>query len=101
MVMTGAGEKGGGTAILQVNDVHNAEVSALLKRYGVSVSASMAQLGAIKVDLPVKAVEALAANRATNYLSPDVTLASFGHVTATTGTAQLRNAPRLSAGRFG
>src|SRR6267142_2592717 len=100
-LMKSAGPNGRVTAILQVNDVHNTEVSALLKRYGVSVSESMAQLGAIKVDLPVKAIEALAANNATNYLSPDVTLESFGHVTATTGTDQIRNAPGLLAGLLG
>src|SRR5207253_129252 len=87
------GPNGHVTAILQVDDVHNAKVSALLKRYGVNVDERMAQLGAIKVELPAKAIEELASRNFTNYLSPDVKLESFGQVTATTGTDQVRNAP--------
>jgi serine protease AprX len=85
-----AGPNGRVSAILQVDNVHSAEVSSLLKRYGVNVDSSMAQLGAMKVELPAKAIEALAKSRAANYISPDVKLESFGHVTATTGTDQIR-----------
>src|SRR5262249_54520128 len=60
------------TAILQVDDIHNGEILALLKRYGANVDARMAQLGAIRVALPAKAIEALARSDGTNYISPDV-----------------------------
>ena len=63
-LMESVGPNGRVTAILQVDDVHSAEVSALLKRYGVNVDARMAQLGAMKVELPAKAIEALAKSRA-------------------------------------
>src|SRR5205085_1429389 len=39
--------------ILQTDDVRNRELAALFARYGVEVNARMAQLGALKVDVPV------------------------------------------------
>src|SRR5207302_9417847 len=53
---------------------------------------SMASVGAMKVDLPVKAIDALMKSGSMNYISPDVKMESFGHVTATTGTDQIRTA---------
>jgi len=44
----------------------------------------------MKVDLPVKAVDALMKSGSMNYISPDVKMESFGHITATTGTDQIR-----------
>src|SRR6266436_7508351 len=90
-LMESAGPNGRVSAILQVDNVHSAEVSSLLKRYGVNVDSRMAKLGAMKVELPVNAIEALAKSRAANYISPNVKLESFGHVTATTGTDQIRS----------
>jgi hypothetical protein len=58
-LMKSAGPKGRVTAILQVSDVNNPQVRSLLARHGVLVGDSMASLGAMKVELPVKAVEAL------------------------------------------
>jgi hypothetical protein len=89
-LMESAGPNGRVSAILQVDNIHSAEISSLLKRYGVSVDSRMAQLGAMKVELPANAIEALAKSHAANYISPDVKLESFGHVTATTGTDQIR-----------
>src|SRR6266404_5714435 len=89
-LMESAGPNGRVSAILQVDNVHSAEVSSLLKRYGVNVDSRMAQLGAMKVELPVNAIEALAKSRAANYISPDVKLEAFGHVTVTTGTDLIR-----------
>src|SRR5258708_26807255 len=61
----------------------------------------MAQLGAIKVELPARVIEELAKRNSVNYISPDVKLESFGHVTATTGTDLVRNTPSLLAGLLG
>jgi hypothetical protein len=74
---------------------NNPQVRSLLARHGVLVGDSMAKLGAMKVELPVKAVEALAKSDAMNYISPDRQMESFGHVTSTTGADQVRNAPGL------
>ncbi|HEY0348276.1 MAG TPA: S8 family serine peptidase, partial [Pyrinomonadaceae bacterium] len=89
-LMKSAGRNGHVTAILQVNDVNNKEVRALLAQNGVLVGDRMSELGAMKVDLPVKAVDALMKSGSMNYISPDVKMESFGHVTATTGTDQIR-----------
>ncbi|PYS82467.1 MAG: hypothetical protein DMF70_07960, partial [Acidobacteria bacterium] len=100
-LMNSVGPNGRVATILQVDDVHSGEVSALLKRYGVSVDARMAQFGAIKVELPARAIEELAKRNSVNYISPDVKLESFGHVTATTGTDLVRNTPSLLSGLLG
>src|SRR5205085_12543341 len=97
----GVGPNGGVTAILQLDYVNNPEVGALLKRYGGNVDTRMAQLGAIRIELPAKAIAPLAKITGANYISPDVNLDSFGHVTVTTGTTQVRNAPGLIAGLLG
>lgn len=90
-LMQSASAGGTVTAILQVSDTRSSELRSLLKRHGVIVNERMAELGALKVQLPVKAIEELAASGLTNYVSPDVTLESFGHVTSTTGTDLVRS----------
>src|SRR5437016_8411460 len=92
-LMQSAGKNERVKAIIQVDDVHSREVSALLTRYGVLMGDSMAKLGAIKVDLPVAAIEALARSNSMNYISPDAKIVNldFGHVVKTTGTDQVRN----------
>jgi len=86
-----AGADGRVSAILQVDDVRSGQLRSLLKRHGVEISERMPQLSTMKVEIPVSAVEELAASGLTNYISPDVTLLSFGHVTATTGTDLIRS----------
>src|SRR5215831_4428458 len=88
-------------AILQVSDVNNKEVRALLAQNGVLLSDAMPKLGAMKVDLPVKAVDGLMKSGLMNYISPDRRMESFGHVTATTGADQVRNSPGLLGGLLG
>jgi hypothetical protein len=94
-LMKSAGPNGRVTAILQVNDVDNPQVRSLLARHGVLVGNSMAMLGAMKVELPVKAIEALAKSDAMNYISPDRQMESFGHVTSTTGADQVPKRSRF------
>mgnify|MGYP003694196281 CR=1 FL=1 len=100
-LMKSAGPNGRVTAILQVNDVNSSQLRSLLARHGVLVGDSMAKLGAMKVELPIKAVEALAKSDAMNYISPDRQMESFGHVTSTTGADQVRNAPGLISSLLG
>src|ERR1041385_5161191 len=89
-MIDGVGPNGRINAIVQVDDVHNAQVLAFLKRYGANIDGRMAQLGAMKVELPAKAIASLAKIDGANFISPDVKLESFGHVTATTGTDLIR-----------
>ncbi|HWL74054.1 MAG TPA: S8 family serine peptidase, partial [Burkholderiaceae bacterium] len=100
-LMASAGPHGQVAAIVQVSDVNSRQVRALLTRYGVTVGDRMPKLGAMKVDLPAEAIDALMKSNSMNYISPDVKVESLGHVTATTGTDQVRNAPGLLAGLLG
>ena len=45
-------------AILQVSDVNSREVCRMLARNGILLGDSMASLGAVKVDLPARVIEA-------------------------------------------
>jgi serine protease AprX len=96
-----AGPNGRVSAILQVSDVNSREVRSLLARNGVIISDSMAKLGAMKVDLPAHVIETLMQNGSMNFISPDVKIESSGHVTATTGADQIRNAPGLLGSLLG
>lgn len=100
-LMQSAGPNGRVTAILQVDDVRNPQIASLLKQQGVVITDAMAQLGTLKVQLSPKAIEALAKSGSTNYISPDVKMESFGHVTSTTGADQVRNAPGLIGSLLG
>ncbi|HMF56398.1 MAG TPA: hypothetical protein VK619_08650, partial [Pyrinomonadaceae bacterium] len=82
--------------IMQVNDVRSAELLATLKRDGVLVNNSLAQLGTLKLSVPARAIEGLASSGLANYLSPDRQLESFGHITATTGTDLVRSQQGVS-----
>ncbi|HEV8139680.1 MAG TPA: S8 family serine peptidase, partial [Pyrinomonadaceae bacterium] len=96
-----AGSNGRVSAILQVSDVNSPEVRTLLARNGVLIGDTMATFGAMKVDLPAQVVETLMQNESMNFISPDVKIESFGHVTATTGADQIRNAPGLISSLLG
>src|SRR5262249_44154894 len=100
-LMQSAGPAGRVSAILQVSDVNDQEVRALLARHGVQVNDSMANLGAMNVELPVQAIDALMKSRSMNYISLDRQMQSFGHVTAATGADQIRNAPSLLSSLLG
>ncbi|HYY41902.1 MAG TPA: S8 family serine peptidase, partial [Pyrinomonadaceae bacterium] len=79
--------------ILQTDDVRNEELHTLLVRNGVTVSERLGQLGAMKVEVPAKAIEELAASGLTRHLSPDRSISMLGHVTATTGADLVRTPP--------
>jgi subtilisin family serine protease len=76
--------------ILQVDDVKSGRLNDLFKRYGVEVNAQMPRLGALVVEVPVKALEELAARSEIHHLSADREVRSFGHVSATTGADLVR-----------
>ncbi len=85
------------SVILQVDDIKNAQLNDLFKRYGIEVNARMAQLGALKVEVPVKALQELAARSDVHHLSGDNEIRAFGHVTATTGADLVRQQTTSSA----
>ena len=79
--------------ILQADDLNNPQLDSILRRHGVETGSRMAQLGALRVELPAAALRELAASGAAQYLSPDRAVRSLGHVTATTGTDLVRTQP--------
>jgi serine protease AprX len=93
MMTSASAGNGRVSVILQVADVDSPELTALFKRYGITISERMAGLNAVKVEATPKAIEELAANNLTNYMSPDRETVSFGHVTATTGADLVRTPP--------
>ena len=78
------------SVILQADDIRSGKFNALLKRHGVRVHERLQQLGALEVELPVSAVETLAASKQTSYLSLDREIHSLGHVEKTTGAEDMR-----------
>jgi subtilisin family serine protease len=77
--------------ILQSADVRDEHLGSFLKRNGVLISSEMAEVGAMKVQIPVKAIEKLAHSGMADFMSPNVELKTLGHVTATTGTDLVRS----------
>jgi subtilisin family serine protease len=88
--LRGSAAKGRVNVILQVDDVRSANLNDLFARYGVKVTARMARLGTVKAEMPVKALEELAASREVRHMSSDRQVKALGHVTATTGADAVR-----------
>lgn len=86
------------SAILQVEDLQSAELRSLLERHGVQVAQKMSNLDVMAVELPVAAVEELAASDLVSHLSLDRDIESFGHVTKATGgdAARSLGAPTIT-----
>src|SRR5215813_1097461 len=76
--------------ILQTSDVRDPQLRAFLKQNDISVTDRMAELGTMKVRMPVDAVEKLAHTGLADFLSPNVEINMLGHVTSTTGTELIR-----------
>src|SRR6266498_5559925 len=79
------------SVILQADYVKSGALSTLLKRHGVLIGSRLPEVGAMKIEIPVKAIEELAASGLTNHLSPDRKIESFGHITVTTGADAIRS----------
>ena len=85
------------SVILQVDDVKSGQLADLLRRNGVAVNARMARLGTIKAEVPVKALEQIAARNDVHHLSADSEVRAFGHVSNTTGADAVRQQSTTSA----
>jgi len=70
--------------------VKSGQLNDLFARYGVKVNSRMAQLGAMNINVPVKALEELAAIKEVHHLSADREVRAFGHITNTTGADAVR-----------
>src|SRR5258705_5108784 len=90
LTQSSGSDKGRVNVILQVDDVKSGELNDFFKRYGVEVNTRMAQLGTLKIDVPVKALEELAARNDVRHLSADREVRAFGHVSNTTGADAVR-----------
>src|SRR5687767_12068159 len=90
--------------ILQATDIKDIKLRNLLKRHGVETKERFPELGAIAIELPVGAVEELAASDLTSYISLDRDVrmlqllgidllgadADAGHLENTTGAVAMR-----------
>lgn len=87
------------TVIIQVADINSGKLNDLFSRYGARVEARLEQLGALAVNIPVSAVEELAANSNSRYISLDQPTQTLGysHVENTTGAANVRSGVLSSA----
>src|SRR5262249_61469544 len=76
--------------ILQTSDVRDPQLRAFLKQNDISVTDRMAELGTMKVRMPVDVVEKLPETGLAQFLSPNLEIHMLGHVTSTTGTELIR-----------
>ncbi|PYS99500.1 MAG: hypothetical protein DMF65_09470, partial [Acidobacteria bacterium] len=76
--------------ILQTGDGASASLAALLRRRDVRTAGRLPGLGARVVELPARLVERLSEQRGVRFVSLDRETVSFGHVSLTTGTDQVR-----------
>jgi len=72
-------------AVLQVSDANSAELQKQLAAMGIIITARMSNFRALAVDLPTKAIDKLAANSSTKYVSLDRGVTASGHIENTTG----------------
>ncbi|CAN5762270.1 hypothetical protein BH18ACI4_BH18ACI4_20780 [soil metagenome] len=86
------------TVILQADDVKSGPYTALLKRNGIRVLSRLGQLGMLEVEMPISAIEKLAANSATRYVSLNRDTYTLGHVETTTGASLVRSQTILWGG---
>src|SRR5258707_7655968 len=85
------------SVILQTDDLGNADLRKLLSRNGVLISASMAQIGMMTVEMPARSIALVAANRKVSYLSSNREIRTLGHLETTTGAADDRSKVTVSA----
>src|SRR5205085_4429552 len=76
--------------IVQFNKTASLSLDTLLSNLSAKVLRKLTNLNAHVLNLPLKAVEALANQDGVRFISPDRQTGSFGHVTTTTGTEMVR-----------
>src|SRR5205085_1762088 len=81
------------SVILQLNDEPSGQLNALLNRDGVHVKAHFENFNSQAVELPLSAVEELAAYPEVEFVSADQQVVSLGHLSVTTGSDMNRSIP--------
>src|ERR1051326_6849097 len=76
--------------IVQFDESSAQRIDNVLAGYGANVTRRLAALKMRVVELPLSAVEELAARREVRYISPDRPIGAFGHLETTTGTSSVR-----------
>jgi hypothetical protein len=76
--------------ILQLNSRQTAALDLLLQRFGARTSRHFQNLNARAVELPARAIEALAAHSELSFISPDRESIPAGHISATSGSDAVR-----------
>ncbi|HZS04400.1 MAG TPA: S8 family peptidase [Blastocatellia bacterium] len=78
--------------IVQLDDLAaQTALKAQVARLNGRITRTHEAAGLVTIELPLSRVRELAAERAVAYVSPDRPVKSLGHVTITTGAAQVRN----------
>ncbi|HKR01252.1 MAG TPA: S8 family serine peptidase, partial [Pyrinomonadaceae bacterium] len=85
------GKDGTVRVIVQFDGKPSSEVNSILHRNGIKVREVFKNFDARAIELPVSAVEELAAFDEVDFISEDSEINSLGHVSATTGTDTVRN----------
>jgi serine protease AprX len=78
------------TVIVQLEEAPNAAFDSLLATQGGRITRRFRNFNAVTVELPVRAVEALAARNNVRFVSLDRENIPFGHVSQTTGADAVR-----------
>jgi subtilisin family serine protease len=76
--------------IVQFDESSAQRIDNVLAGYGANVTRRLAALKMRVVELPLNAVEALAARKEVRYISLDRPISAFGHLVTTTGTSSVR-----------
>src|SRR5205807_9921096 len=84
--------------VVQFNEIPPPFIDGLLSRYTARVTGRLSALNMRVIEIPVRAVEALALQKEVRYLSPDRPIATFGHIETTTGTTAARQQTSTLAG---
>jgi hypothetical protein len=79
--------------ILQARDADNASLRALLSSGTARIANRIGNSDSLVVNMPLSAIQSLSTSGLINYVSPDRTTGSSGHIETTTGAAQMRNQP--------
>ncbi len=84
--------------IIQAKDADDQTLRTILAQNNVHLQDRVGDTDTLLVNLPVSAIEAIAQSGTINYLSPDRTLNSLGHLENATGVNTTRSQPAI-AGR--
>src|SRR5207244_1844878 len=86
----GAGGDSRVKVVVQFTEIPAPLIDGLLSRYTANVTGRLSALNMRVIEIPLRAVEALALQKEVRYLSADRPIATLGHIETTTGTTAAR-----------